>query len=805
MIGPTDAIAIISCIDILMALALYLPLASGTLFVLPIGAMGLGAYIAAELEIHGQGAALAIAVAALAAGTLSLFAGALVVRMKPWSAAIASLAMVEVIQVIFENFTPTGGATGLLGVPFFTAPVPTYTISAVVVCVLVVLWAGRLGRVLDAIRSDELAAECSGLRVVRIRLGLFFVSGLIAGVAGALSAGYLGFVDPSSYGVAQMNQYLMAAILGGSTTAVGPVLGGAAVSLIPHWLAWAANYTLIIFAVLVLVIIVFRPTGLITRRTLALGTRGVRRLSRSRGSKRGLARRRGRTPRYLANRESFSTLSARGIYKAYGGVEVLRGVDMDLRRGQVLGIIGANGAGKTTLVNVLTGVVPATRGRVEVVTDGHAKTVGKGSPTKAIQIGVARTFQSGRLYSGLTVLEHASLLPGIDASALLELVGLTDRAHDLATSLSYGDQRRVEIARALSSRPEFLFLDEPAAGMSNEEASDVARIIRRVVDTGVGVAVIDHNVEFIRNISDQLLAMHFGAVIASGTPDEVISNPALIEAYLGTPVETAERTGAIDLVPVQAAEPIRRPAMRPAVPLNERLPSPSALQVSDAVVAYGPVTAVRGVSVEVSAGEVRAIIGPNGAGKSSLLRAICGLTPLKSGTVSLCGVDVTRRLVEQRADLGLTLVPEGRGLFGSLTVEENILVGARGGTGSKNTGDIFDLFPALARLRKRKAGLLSGGEQQLVAIARALISKPKVLMIDEPSMGLSPVAVTGVLEVLRDLGDDAPGVLVVEQNARIALSIATMIYVLQQGKVVAAGPSDSTEIEAHAQRAYLGA
>jgi branched-chain amino acid transport system ATP-binding protein len=245
--------------------------------------------------------------------------------------------------------------------------------------------------------------------------------------------------------------------------------------------------------------------------------------------------------------------------------------------------------------------------------------------------------------------------------------------------------------------------------------------------------------------------------------------------------------------------------MHPTVPLNERLQLPSALQVSDAVVAYGPVTAVRGVSVEVSAGEVRAIIGPNGAGKSSLLRAICGLTPLKSGTVSLCGVDVTRRVVEQRADLGLTLVPEGRGMFGSLTVEENILVGARSGAAGKDTGDIFELFPALVRLRKRKAGLLSGGEQQLVAIARALISQPKVLMIDEPSMGLSPVAVTGVLEVLRDLGDNAPAVLVVEQNARIALSIATMIYVLQQGKVVASGPSDSTEIEAHAQRAYLGA
>jgi ABC-type branched-subunit amino acid transport system ATPase component len=245
-------------------------------------------------------------------------------------------------------------------------------------------------------------------------------------------------------------------------------------------------------------------------------------------------------PRRLRRRPAWTTLSAQRIYKSFGGVDVLRDVSIALNTGEVMGIIGANGAGKTTLVNVITGVIRADSGQVLVAGPGGERVMRRLTPSRATGVGIARTFQHGRLFPGLTTREHMSLIPGTDADELLLTVGLEHRADVLASSLSYGEQRLVEIGRALATAPRFLILDEPAAGMSSEEAHRVAQTSIALAERGVGLLIIDHNVEFIAAVCTSMVAMDFGEVVAAGTPAEVIRNPRVVEAYLGeSPAEVS--------------------------------------------------------------------------------------------------------------------------------------------------------------------------------------------------------------------------------------------------------------------------
>jgi branched-chain amino acid transport system ATP-binding protein len=223
-------------------------------------------------------------------------------------------------------------------------------------------------------------------------------------------------------------------------------------------------------------------------------------------------------------------------------------------------------------------------------------------------------------------------------------------------------------------------------------------------------------------------------------------------------------------------------------------------------VSYGPVRALREVSIEIQPGQVRAIVGPNGAGKTSLARTMCGLVRPTSGQVFLDGFDVTRLTPEARADRGITLVPEGRGIFPTMTVTDNLLVGRDIGRGSRvQIDDMLTLFPTLERLQDRRAGLLSGGEQQLLSLARALMTEPKVLILDEPSMGLSPIAVADVMAVLANLGTSGPAVLLVEQNTRLAVRLADYVYVLQHGQVLIEGNADEIVMDDILREVYLGA
>ena len=230
------------------------------------------------------------------------------------------------------------------------------------------------------------------------------------------------------------------------------------------------------------------------------------------------------------------------------------------------------------------------------------------------------------------------------------------------------------------------------------------------------------------------------------------------------------------------------------------------LNVSDAHVSYGKVEAVRSVSLQVNANEIVTIIGANGAGKTTLLGAIMGVLPLQGG-VSFAGEDLGRLEIEDRVALGLSLVPEGRELFAGMNVEDNLQLGAfrmpkaRAADGFEH---VYKLFPRLKERRKQLAGTLSGGEQQMLAMGRALMGAPKLLMLDEPSLGLAPIIVAGIFEIIAQLRKDGVSVLLVEQNAKAALQVADRAYVMELGEFVLNGLASEIATDERVAASYLG-
>jgi branched-chain amino acid transport system ATP-binding protein len=225
-------------------------------------------------------------------------------------------------------------------------------------------------------------------------------------------------------------------------------------------------------------------------------------------------------------------------------------------------------------------------------------------------------------------------------------------------------------------------------------------------------------------------------------------------------------------------------------------------------VAYGGIKAVKGIDLAVGRGELVCLIGANGAGKTTTLKGVCGLQPIASGSVRYDGDDVTGRRAFELVRLGLAMVPEGRGVFGALTIEENLAMGAYARKDNAQVRAdlerVFALFPRLAERRRQTAGTLSGGEQQMLAMGRALMSKPRMLLLDEPSMGLAPLMVQKVFETILTVSRDGVTILLIEQNAKLALEVAHRGYVMESGEITLAGPATELLHNPAVRAAYLG-
>jgi len=463
---------------------------------------------------------------------------------------------------------------------------------------------------------------------------------------------------------------------------------------------------------------------------------------------------------------------------SYGDVRALRGVGLSLEAGTITGLIGPNGAGKTTLLDVISGFVEATG---VVMLEGRR--IDRLTAHRRARVGISRTFQSIDLFDDMSIAENlavaaeANRRAGTNLRPAAPLLGIETDDHRLAGALSLGERKRVALARALTSRPKLLLLDEPAAGLDQDERAELSATLRTIAASGTSIVLVDHDLSLVLDTCDRVVVLDFGRVIADGTPDTVRSDPAVMSAYVGTLSPPA--------------------AVGPAV-----LPQQSVLSVRGLQGGYGGATVVTDVDLDVAAGEIVALLGPNGAGKTTTLLTLSGALPRIRGEIKVLG-HPQRAGPHRQAAAGVSHVVQGRGVFTGLTTRENLrLVDRRGDA----TADVLDLLPALKPLLRTPAGRLSGGEQQMLALARSLAAQPRLLVIDELSLGLAPMVVTELLSMLAARARQSGlAVLLAEQHAALALGVASRAYVMAAGRIVDSGPAlDFTSDPQRLAAAYLG-
>ena len=477
-------------------------------------------------------------------------------------------------------------------------------------------------------------------------------------------------------------------------------------------------------------------------------------------------------------------IRAVALSRAFGGVKAVTDVDLEVREGEVLGIMGPNGAGKSTFLGLLAGAIRPSSGELHVL----GRDMNRAARSDAARLGVGLAHQVPKPFRTLTVRQNvevaAQVVPRTRRAQVvreaLELTGVAGKADVLAGRLGLLELKRLELARALALDPRIVLLDEVAAGLTGADLDELIALVAQIHRTGRTIVVVEHVQEVLHSLATRVVVLEWGQKLMEGTPAEVSADPRVVEIYLGTSHEREQPRGR------------RGPSEEPPV-----------LQVEGLGAGYGPIRVLDDVSFSLAPGRVLAVLGANGAGKSTLAKTIQGSVAARAGAIRFDGRDITRTSPHLRLREGLALVPEGRRLFGAMTVRENLDLGLRSSRRTEPLERVHELFPRLVELADRPAGALSGGEQQMVAIGRALASEPKVVVFDELSLGLAPVIVERMLDAVETIAGWGTAVVLIEQNTAQALELADAVLVLRRGRTIYSGPREGFD-ESDLHRAYLG-
>jgi branched-chain amino acid transport system ATP-binding protein/branched-chain amino acid transport system permease protein len=762
---------------------------------------GIGAYAAGLIQRNwfNDDIFLPLLLAAGVVAIIATFVGFVILRRRGVYFSLLTLALSALTYTIAFRWTAvTGGEDGLGGLkrgsigPLSLDSALNYYIVVSVLCLGVLYLLLRLvrspfGHVLMAIRENQLRATFQGYPVERYKLGVFVISAVVTGFAGGLIGFQNYLVSAEAVSVPFSGELLAVVVIGGMRSMLGPAIGALFFILFRELFSiWTSNW-LLWFGLVFVAFVLYSPGGLVgiwatlskrwwppPEESAAMSRRKVYE---------GLP-----LPAFLRPKALDGTvLDVRGVSKSFGGIRAVSDASLQVGAGEIHALIGPNGAGKTTLFNLVSGLYPTDSGTITL----NGREI-QGVPSEAIcHQGLTRSFQITNLFKGLSIYENLrlslqaqsagrfNLWRDIDhyseihaeTAELIKFLGLEGIETIEGGELSYGGQRLVDLGIALGSKPQVLLLDEPLAGLAAAERERVSNLVKNIA-ANIPVLIVEHDIDRVLGFSRNVTVMNQGEVLMTGTPDAVRADHRVQQVYTGTGIPAVEhansaRTGA-------ATQPVLR---------FERVNT-----------FYGKSHILHDATLDVREGEIVALLGRNGAGKSTLLKTLAGLVPLSSGKIAYAGADISRLPAPDIARAGIGYVPQGRGLFAGMTVRENLALGRLARKTDGSTGvvwheaQILDYFPRLRERMDIAADYLSGGEQQMVAVARAMSGNVKLLLLDEPFEGLAPAVILELFKVFDRLRQHI-SIVIVEHNLDLVLALADRVFALERGAVFHEGPA----------------
>jgi ABC-type branched-subunit amino acid transport system ATPase component/ABC-type branched-subunit amino acid transport system permease subunit len=736
--------------------------------------------------------------------------GYLILRRRGVYFSLLTLALAAMLYSVAFRWTEvTGGENGigginrpsLLGFNLESGTTYYWFVALIAFGMLVLLWQfhrSPAGSVLVAVRENEQRARFLGYPTNRYKLLAFVMSATITGLAGILLLYKNRMTSADPISVAFSGELLAMVVIGGMRSFLGPAIGALFFILFREFLGIYTENWLFWFGLVFVGFIIFSPTGLV-----GIGERLLSPFRQTVVEDAAMSARKIEAlplPEFLRPKSTVDgpVLAANHIFKSFGGIKAVQGIDIAIADRTLHALIGPNGAGKTTAFNLLSGMFSPDKGSVTLM----GQPIAGHSPEDIATAGIGRSFQITNLFPALSVGENIRLAVqarhprrfdpltnalaieaiNVETDAVIRYLGLAGIESAEAGMLSYGGQRLLDMGVALATAPRILLLDEPLAGLAAAERERIGAIIKRI-SADLPVLLVEHDIDRVFQLADHVTVMNEGRVLLDGSVEDARSSPKVQEVYIGS-----------------GASHIAAQVRETAAGRNPLL------TVANVDTFYGKSHILNDVSFTLHDNEIIALLGRNGAGKSTLLKTLVGIAPASNGRITLAGAELIGLSSAESARLGIGYVPQGRGLFAGMSVEQNLELGGlkrQTGNGVHWTRErIYDYFPRIRQRLDSPADYLSGGEQQMVAVARALSGDVRVLLLDEPFEGLAPTVVEQLFETFDRLRKEI-AIVIVDHNLDLALALSDSTVALERGRVIHQGPSAALRDDLDLRRKVL--